>query len=350
MFTAVLSVFYACREGYFYVQEQQQIRADKATYIQTADAFIKMDALDYAKQTLNKALILSPNDIKLQRRVFLLETDDWLRDLGWQGEEGQKRQLERLVVEGFRLLNVSQTNKEIAHIQLVLAQLLSFDQNWNDDLAITNMFKQANKALPNNPEALFQLGSWLAYSEIDQTLGLNLVKQAAETDKDNAIYWSEYAEIAVNQQQYLAGFKGFKQAIALKDKQRAIQAIRASNQAKTKLRQLLRQTDQLFDFSEGEFLGLSHQQRTELIELVAKQNPKDKEIAKIAVRYFYAQNNFEKAYSYIQFAFSKHDLNARKQNSDYLMFEKYKEVLIKVGKDPELQRLLSEQLVGLKDN
>ena len=70
VFTALLSVFYACREGYFYVQQQQQARTEKATYLQTADVFITQAKRSYLLKTLY--LLQSTSNIDQKRTLFQL--------------------------------------------------------------------------------------------------------------------------------------------------------------------------------------------------------------------------------------------------------------------------------------
>ena len=351
VFTALLSVFYACREGYFYVQQQQQARTEKATYLQTADAFIKMDALHYAQQALAKALTLSPNDAELQRRIFLIDSHDLLRDLEWEADyQAQQGKIKSLIMEGFRLLQVTQSNQHRAHLEVMVGQLLSYDQGWNDDPSITALLEKALKFAPNNPEFQFQLGYWLVAAEIDMSRGLELVKNAAQNDPDNAVYWAEYGTLSTKQNNFLEGFSAFKHAISLLPKQKSIQAIRASNLTKTKLRQLFLQTHLVYDFTKGNFLGLDITQRTELIEQVATTRRNDREIASIAVRFYFGLQNYQRAYEYLQLALSKYELTQKITNRNLRLFEIYAEVLEVLNREPELRQQLTYKLKSYMSN
>jgi len=72
IFTALLSLIFALKEGYFYIQQQAQQRTLFSTYLNTADHFFKLDNLDYAELSLNKALAIEPANEQLRLRYFLL--------------------------------------------------------------------------------------------------------------------------------------------------------------------------------------------------------------------------------------------------------------------------------------
>ncbi len=48
-----------------------------------------MDSLTYAKEALKKAQALSPNDIQLQRQLFVIHAQELLRDIDWVGEASE---------------------------------------------------------------------------------------------------------------------------------------------------------------------------------------------------------------------------------------------------------------------
>lgn len=349
VFTALLSVFYACREGYFYVQKQQQARAEKNTYLQTADAFIKMDALDYAQQALAKALILSPNDAQLQRRIFFIEGHDLLRDLDWEADyQAQQAKIKSLIMEGFRLLQVTQPEQHAAQLEVIVGRLLSYDQDWNDDSAITVLLEKALKFSPNNSEFQFHLGTWLIDAEIDVSRGIELLKSAAQKDADNAVYWAEYANQLSRLNDFLNGFSAFNQAISLGPKQQSLQAVRASNLAKAKLRQLFIRAHNTYDFTEGEFLGLDMGQRAELIERVSTTRNSDREIASIAAEFYFGIQNYQRVYEYLQIALSKYELTQEITNRNVKLFEIYSDVLMKLNREPALQKQLVDKLESYK--
>jgi hypothetical protein len=351
LFTALLSVFYACREGYFYVQKQQQARTEKTTYLQTADAFIKMDALNYAQQALAKALILSPNDAQLQRRIFLIEGHDLLRDLDWEADyQAQQAKVKNLIMEGFRLLQLAQPEKQTAQLEVMVGRLLSYDQQWNDDPAITALFEKALKFAPKNPEFQFQLGTWLIDAEIDITRGIGLLKSAAQKEAENAVYWAEYAYQLAKQNDFINSFSAFNRAILLGPKQKSLQAVRASNLAKAKLRQLFMRAHNTYDFTKGEFLGLDMNQRTELLERVSTIRNSDKEIASIAAEFYYGIQKYQRVYEYLQIALSKYELTQEITNRDLRLFEIYSEVLLKLNQEPELQKQIIDKLNRYKLN
>jgi hypothetical protein len=63
--TTFLSLFYALREGYYFIEDRQEQRATIASYKAAAAQFEQLDNLDYAVETLGQALAIKPNDLAL---------------------------------------------------------------------------------------------------------------------------------------------------------------------------------------------------------------------------------------------------------------------------------------------
>ena len=61
--TAALSLFYALREGYFFIEKKQQQRSDLDSYRTVADQFTTLDMLNYAQHAFRQALEIAPNNI-----------------------------------------------------------------------------------------------------------------------------------------------------------------------------------------------------------------------------------------------------------------------------------------------
>ena len=78
--TTFLSLFYALREGYYFIKDRQEERATIESYKAAAAQFEELDNLDYAVATLEQALAVKPNDPDLQRLYFLLRARNVLRE------------------------------------------------------------------------------------------------------------------------------------------------------------------------------------------------------------------------------------------------------------------------------
>jgi hypothetical protein len=63
--TTFLSLFYALREGYYFIEDRQEQRATIESYKAAAAQFEQLDNLDYAVETLGQALAIKPNDLAL---------------------------------------------------------------------------------------------------------------------------------------------------------------------------------------------------------------------------------------------------------------------------------------------
>jgi hypothetical protein len=103
------------------------------------------------------------------------------------------------------------------------------------------------------------------------------------------------------------------------------------------------------DFTQGAFLGLDITQRIALIEQVSSTRNNDKEVARIAVLFFYAQQNYQRAYEYLQLAITDRDLAGEISDRDQSLFEIYLEVLMALDRLPTLQKQLSDKLRYNKD-
>jgi hypothetical protein len=142
------------------------------------------------------------------KNVFLLESYSILRELQWEANyQAQQGKIKSLIMEGFRLLQVTQPNQQSAQLEVIVARLLSYDQGWEDDLAITALFEKALIVAADNAAFQFQLGTWLVDAEIDLPRGIELIGSAARKEENNAIYWAEYGMLLAEQNDFLEGFR-----------------------------------------------------------------------------------------------------------------------------------------------
>lgn len=345
LFTAALSAFYAVREGYFYVLKQQQARQETKTYLHTADKFIAMDALDYAKRALSKALELSPNDVNLQRKLFFIQADSVLQEIDWQPlNNAQKSAISSLVMEGFRLLQNSHFESQTANIQVMLARLLPHDPNWNDDEAITDLFEKAYAYDSNNNATRFHFGVWLVETELDKTRGLKLITQAANAEQSNAQYWYNLGRFSADSEHFEEALNAYQTAIELLPKQRNIQRIRAANFAKTKLRQLFVETHRLFDLNSDNFLGLNEQQKVRLVELVSGLQNNDRNFSAIAAQFYFNRGEFQKTIEYVGKLLSDYELKKPVASYSVNYYQLYLAALVELKQQPELQQQIRNKL------
>ena len=345
LFTACLSVFYALREGYFYIEQKQQQREEVASYIEVANQFERLDSLNYAQQALTKALSLSPSNVDLQRRLFVLRTQDMLREIEWgRPSPNHVPSIEEMILDGYRLLSSDMNNNQRTQLLVMVARLLPQDILWNDDEGITKLYAQAYALSATNPEVLFRYGQWLADAKIDIPQGLKLIGRAVELAPDDALYPYELAKLLVAQNEYAQALTLFRNSINLLPKQRELQRIRASNFSKSDLRRLLIKADEAHNIAEGEFLGLTMEERQQLLEQVLAEHQNDRIINFIAARFYFAIDELTLAETAISGAVSDSDLvdwsRGYYQNEMVL----YQKILQRSGTNPDKLGKLNQAL------
>jgi len=335
--TASLSLFYPLREGYFYLQKQQQQRTELSSYKQVAKHFESLDSLIYAQQALIQALSLAPNDTDLQRRLLILQAQDLLREIEWRSSIQTEHQplIEKMVLDGYRLLQTDSVDAERVQLLVMVARLLPQDRYWNDDEAISTLFTQAYAILPNDAEVLFRYGQWLVEAEHDADKGIELIERAIALNPDDVLYSHELAKTLQNRGEFGRALPLLQHAINLLPKQRELQRIRASNYSKGELRKLLVNADKAQDIAQGEFYGLSMNERQQLIEQVLQERQNDRSINYIAARFYFANQQNKLAEDAISKTVSKGDL-AQVIGGYYLKeFTLYKDILKRSGAKPK---------------
>lgn len=159
--TAMLSLVYGRKEGYFYIEQQAQQRDLFTTYLNAADHFFK---LDYAELSLNKALALEPSNEQLRLRYFLLRGKNLLREVDYYGHQLPDEKMAimpELVTSGFSLLDSSLSDDQLEQLYITLARLLRYDRRWESLAAIKDLFVKAYKIALKNADVKYWYGEWL---------------------------------------------------------------------------------------------------------------------------------------------------------------------------------------------
>jgi hypothetical protein len=335
--TTALSLFYALREGYFFIEQKQQQRAELDSYRAVADHFETLDLLNYAQQALKQALDIAPNDIALQRQYFMLQSHDLLREIEWGAyDEKWRPQIEQLILDGYRLLEAQTSPEHRAKLLMMVGRLLPQDRLWNDYEAVSRLFAQAHALLPKDAEVAYHYGAWLVGREVDMDKGLELIKLAISLKPEDALYPYELAKIHSAGGNLAEALPLLQTAINLLPKQRELQRIRASNFSKTELRRLFVEASKSENINQAEFLGLDLRQRRQLLEQLLEIRESDRDINFIAAQFYLAQQQYELAEKAIRQVISQHDIEAQLPRGYYLpQFELYRDILRRSGSDPE---------------
>lgn len=299
--TAILSLFYALREGYYYIQERQERRQAFNAYVAAGEHFLKFDNLEYAEMVLQQAISINPNDLKLRLRYFNLRAHHLLREFEFLGFQVSKQVAEKipgLITEGFSLLNHPLSKKDRANVFVMLGRLLPQDGKWNAPQEVTALLEGAYELAPNNGEVVFRFGRWLLDQEGREKEGVELLKKAIQLQPENALYWIELGEYEMERKEYREAIKSFEKAIILHPQQKELHTIRAANRAKNSLKKLLLHVGN--DITSVEFLGLNMKERVRILEFALKHNERDTGLNFVAANLYYVLGDYKKAYRVIQ--------------------------------------------------
>ena len=301
--TAILSLFYALREGYYYIQERQERRQTFNAYIAAGDRFLKFDNLEYAEMVLQQAISINPNDLKLRLRYFNLRAHHLLREFEFLGFQVSKQVAEKipgLITEGFSLLNHPLSKKDRANVFVMLGRLLPQDGKWNAPQEVTALLEGAYELAPDNGEVVFRFGHWLLGQEGREKEGVELLKKAIQLQPENALYWIELGEYEMERKEYREAIKSFEKAITLHPQQKELQGIRAANSAKNRLKKLILRADNEYHITSVEFLGLNMKERVRILEFALEHNERDTDLNFLAANLYYVLGDYKKAYRVIQ--------------------------------------------------
>ena len=321
MFTAFLSVFFATREGYFYVEQKQQQRERFPAHMNAADHFLKLDNLHYAEASLEQALQLSSNDKQLQLKFFLIRSRNILREVDYYGShlpDEQLNGLPKLITAGFSLTEYNYLPVEEAILFNFLARLLQYDKRWQNPAAIGELFRKARKIDPMNPDIAYWYGDWLLNQEPPAEEGLALIKEAVNRTQDNAFYLWGLGLYQAKRGNYGSALSTLKKAIDLKPKQQSLQRIRASNEAKNSFRRILLKASGKADITESKFFGLDMEQRSSYVQFSLKHSSGSRGLQWQAARLFHSTGKSEQAEILVKKILGNYNERSKIQHLDLL--------------------------------
>ena len=335
--TATLSLFYALKEGYFYIEQRQQQRALFTSYMNAAGHFMKLDNLEYAEASLKQALELNPADAGLRLRYFLLRAHNLLREADYYGAQLPQDQLDvlpELVTRGFSLMENDFAARDHATLLVALGRLLQYDYTWKNPNAVTELFAQAHKLSPDDAEITYWYGEWLMTEDATKKDGLALIRQAAAQRPDDALYVAALGRWQAKQGDYAAAFKNLKQAIELEPRQQELQRIRASNLADRELSRALVAADAATDITGSEFFGLSLDERLTLMTFALDHAGSERRLRWLAARLFHHAGRDAEAEPLLRKVLGDYD--ERSNGQELILFA---EVLEAENKHPEARQV-----------
>ena len=342
--TTFLSLFYALREGYYFVQARQEQRAAIASFQGAAEYFERLDNLDYAEAILKQALALRPNDLKLQRRRFLLRAHSVLRDLeSIGGPEEDQETISALTLDGFRLLQIQQSDADRARVLTMLGRLLPQDYNWKDRSRITELFEEAHRLAPDDAEVNFRYGYWLVSDAEEPEKGYGYIRSATEIDPENAFYWAELGKQLLKEMAYREALTPLRMALHLLPEQHERQRILEARGAAYLLGKLLLQADEQQDIAGPDFLGQTMGERRDILREVLGVKTLDRNFSYLAARFYQADGDTANALKAIRSSLVYSDLS-RIRGSDKPKYALYADILETSGTDPELLQRLRTML------
>lgn len=343
--TALLSLFYALREGYFYIEKQQQARTEINSYLKVADEFEKLGTLLYAENAVAQALELSPNDIFLQQKYFLLKSKWLLDDLEWRPITATPdEQISRLIIDGYRLKLTAEDNHTQIKILQNLARLVTLDNQWQDREGAAALFEQAMKLDVSNSETLFRYGQWLVGSNRDINRGLQLIEAAIQLTPLDALYQYQLGYFYLLDKNFKRSLPLLMSASGLGEQQSQLIRVQAANFAKSALKRLLIESELVYDFIEGRYLDQNSKNTFQFIDSVVKQSPNDRNVNFVMAKYFYSLGEYKQATDYLNKVFKLADLAKPLYSSNYRHAELLRNILLVTQQNPQAQQRLSTEI------
>lgn len=349
--TALLSIFFGLKEGYFFIQERQQQRAMAASHLAAAEHFLKLDSLSYAEASLERALGANPNDQRLRARIFFLRTGHLLRDADYYGSqlpEGKLDIVPEMVIDGFSLLNNNLAAGVRAELMLALARLLQYDQRWQASTGITELFEGASLLAPENTEVLYWFGEWLQAEDASRERGFALIQAASAAAPGNAVYATAMGHAQAEQGDFGAAIRTLMRAFDSKSLQHELQNIRAANQAKQYLVSVLYDAHKTSPITGQDFFGMSLEERVSIVRYVL-QYSNDRGLGGLAAALFY-QAGFN-AEAEVQILGVLGQYNVRSSTEDLTLLAAILEAQDKVAEAQVVLELLArqEELAGFEE-
>lgn len=343
--TALLSLFYALREGYFYIEKQQQARTEINSYLKVAGEFEKLSALQYAEHAIAQALELSPNDIFLQQKYFLLKSKWLLDDMEWRPISATPdEQVSSLIIDGYRLKLTAEDHSTRINILQNLARLVTLDNRWQDRESAAALFEQALKLDRKNAETLFRYGQWLVSSDKNESRGFELIIDATTIAPQDALYQYQLGYYYLMEKDFEKSLSLLISASELLEQQSELVRVQAANFAKSSLKRLLIESELMFDFNEGKYLGQSSSSTFQLIDSVVKDSPNDRNVNFLMAKYFFSIQDYQQARRYLNKIFKIADLAKPLYSSNYRHAELLRDILQVTKQNPEVQQRLLQEI------
>ena len=350
--TALLSTFYALREGYFYVKQQQQAREEVRSFQAVSRHFESLGSLEYAEQALQKALQVMPNDRLMKQHLFLLRCRRLFEEFEWQTtlSDEQLQQVNELIVEGHRLQQHPLDKKMDVDISLSLGRLIPNDGAWNDDKATRLQFERSLALQPDNAEALFRYGIWLVGSEVDATQGEQYMRRATTLQPDNALYHYELGKFYFDQGAFLPALNNLQTAIKLKNKQTSLVNIQAANYAKVSLRGLFIAATNAYDITSDDFMHLSETAREEWIVQLLAIKDTDRQVNRRAFDFYLSVKKLNQAAELIERLISQRELEEPVKGYTLEDKQRYLALLRAKNEQPDLQQKLAADITEFQQS
>ena len=343
--TASLSLFYALKEGYFYIEQRQEQRALFESYMNAAEHFLKLDNLEHAEASLKQALELNPADTRLLLKYFLLRAYNMLRIMDFTNYDEHKDQLavlSEMVTTGFSLLENDFPVRDHATLLVTLARLLEYDVKWENPDAIRELFVQAHKLSPDDAEITYWYGEWLMTEDATKKDGLSLIRQAASQHPDDALYVETLGDWQRRHGDYAAAFKNLRHAIELGPRQHELYRIRASKYAAHDLSSALLSADQATDITGTEFFGLSLDERLSLMTFTLEHPGNNESSLRIpAARLFHHAGRDEQAEPLLRKVLGDYD--ERSNGQELTLFAEVLEAENKNDEAKQVRDILAKQ-------
>ena len=307
--TALLSLFFGLKEGYYFVKERQEQRAMASSYLSAAEHFLELDSLTYAEDSLNRALALSPNDQQLRARVFQLRAGHLLREADFYGLQLPEEKLTvipELLINGFSLLNSDWPAERRADLLLYLARLLQHDQQWQSRAGINKLFSEAYQLVPGNAEVAYWFGAWLLQAEATKDRGYTLIAKAVNAAPANALYTLSLGRAEKERGDYQSAFSAFMRAIDSRPEQHELHNIRAANEAKSQLARALLAAHEVSPITGVEFFGITLQERVAITRYTLQQT-NNRQLQLLGAELFLHAKHFMEAENWIRKAIGNYN-------------------------------------------
>ena len=340
--TALLSLIYGLKEGYFYIEQQAQQRALFTTYLNTADHFFKLDNLDYAELSLNKALALEPSNEQLRLRYFLLRGQNLLREVDYYGRQLPDEKMTimpELVTSGFSLVDGSLSDAQLAQLYITLARLLRYDRRWESPGAIDDLFVKATKIAPQNADVKYWYGEWLLKNNA-KNKAYKFFQEAQKLEPKEAIYVTALGRVQAEQGDFNLALLTLRQAIELKAEQESLQSIRAANEAVGLLSKALAAADQQQSITGREFFSLTMDERLSLVALISERTG-NSSFRTLAAKLLHANDRHVEAEVYMRKVLGSYDDRSNVQRLTLLA--SILEAQNKQSEAQEIRRMISRQ-------